>query len=153
MTATSSPSGEPARYFATYLDAVRYAPTPPDGVPIAKSNPNGWIRRMQWVILPKKREPIIAHPRFQVFFREQNAPNHRAVWRSAIRASLDSVEADWNSWNSREFYVGHDPIVVEITLDELKLYTENGGKTPWKVLERAKAFTQRQARGRSGYVI
>jgi hypothetical protein len=145
---TTPPAG-PTLYFALYLDVVRYPVTRDDEAPVWKTNPNGWIGRRQWIVLPRRPGSEM----FLVFFREQNAPAHRAVWRSTRRGDLGPIELDWSQQAEMPFRVGHEPVVVELSYEELLKYTEDGGRTPWRVIERARHYTQRAATHWGGYVI
>jgi len=84
------------------------------------------------------------------FYLVQESRSHKAIWRSQVRPSLNTIEVAWTRECGHDAHrVGHPPIVVEITQSELEDYTRGSGHTPWKVIERARGYTRKTR----GYVI
>lgn len=134
----------PTRFFASYFDVVKY-PASPD--PTATFPIDNWAERWQWIVMPHLPE---SHPsnQFVVFNRHQNSKTHRAIWRSNSY-DLNSLTNTYAAFlHERKNRVPRDPIVVELSLAELKDYIDGQRRTPWEVIKRA----QRAAR-RLGYTI
>ena len=78
---------DPARYFATYFDVVKYpsSPDPSKTFPIDE-----WEQRWQWIVMPRLPE---AGPDslFWYFNRHQTSKTHRAVWRATSVRTLSSL--------------------------------------------------------------
>lgn len=122
--------------FATYMDA-RALNTIED---LTAGRLDAWTGRHQFVALPMDPE-WGKGGRLRMFHREQNAPSHRAVWRSNTYRSYESMLSQYNAVIA-DNYVPlargwiSPPIVVRLTPAENAMYSVDN-KTPWKVLERA----------------
>jgi hypothetical protein len=132
------------RHFATYLELTT---TLKEGQP----EDQAWQTRTQWIAMP--RYP--GHTVNIVYSRYQHSMKHKPTWQSYHYSNLNTLK---DAVASSVAAVGQayeptlrPPIVVELTLDELRdyVYDINKTKTPWKVLQRA----TRVAKKHHGFTI
>lgn len=116
------------RLYATYFEVV--AP-----------NPDDWIRRWQWIALPRHPD----HSNYWVFSRHQTHVKHASVWKGYRYAGPDdvltTVDRILSNGDSR---ILREPIVVQLSIEELTHYVnEAAPHTPWKVIDRAKVVSRK----------